>query len=74
MLDDQVLAELRSLADQAQAVVPNLVGVSIACSLRGSPSRWCETGEIAVLDEEQWHRFALATAAHAIRSTLTLPV
>jgi GAF domain-containing protein len=27
-----------------------------------------------VLDEEQWHDFALATAAAAIRSTLTLPV
>jgi GAF domain-containing protein len=27
-----------------------------------------------VLDEEQWHDFALATAAASIRSTLTLPV
>jgi GAF domain-containing protein len=98
------LAELGCLADLAQEVVPDLVGVSIARLDHGLTFTLVATAEeIAVLDaiqylaggpcvdaahlnlavefdnddaldEDRWRLFAQATAAHAVRTTLTLPV
>jgi GAF domain-containing protein len=98
------LAELGCLADFAQGVVPDLVGVSVARLDDGLTFTLVATAEeIAVLDavqylaggpcvdaahinlavefdnddaldEDRWRLFALATAAHAVRTTLTLPV
>jgi GAF domain-containing protein len=97
-------AHLCGLASQAEAIVPELVGVSIARPdhgltftlvattdliavldaiqyLAGGPCvHGAETSQVVAfdndnaLDEERWRLFAEATAAHAVRSTLTLPV
>ena len=102
--DFELLESFRSLADQAQAVVPDLVGVSIGRLTEGLTfTLVATTEEIAVLDgiqylaggpcvdaahmncsvefdnddpldEDRWLLFAQATAARAIRTTLTLPV
>lgn len=99
-----LVAELGQLADRAQQIVPDLVGVSIARLASGLTFTVVATaGEIAVLDgiqylaggpcvdaahtnqalefdnddaldEERWHLFAQATAAHTVRTTLTLPL
>ncbi|WP_246861785.1 ANTAR domain-containing protein [Nocardioides sp. SYSU D00065] len=99
-----LLDRLCGLADRAQAVVPDLVGVSIARQQEGLSFTLVATDrDIAVLDavqyvaggpcvdsaeaeevrefsnvdpldEERWQMFAQATAARAVRSTLTLPV
>lgn len=101
---DDLLDELRRLANRAKEVVPDLVGVSIARLdqgltftlvssaeeiaildgiqyIAGGP---CVEGALTaevrqfdnedVLDEARWQLFACATAARAVRSTLTLPV
>jgi GAF domain-containing protein len=100
----ELLADLVRLARRAQAIVPDLVGVSIATLDEGITFTLVATAEeIAVLDavqyaaggpcvegahaadplelsadelldEERWRLFAEATAAHTVRSTLTLPV
>jgi GAF domain-containing protein len=102
--DLDLLAHLKSLADRAEEIVPDLVGVSVARLDRGLVFTLAATdAEITLLDaiqyvaggpcvegasngepnefqrdnaldEEQWRLFAEATAAHTIRSTLTLPV
>lgn len=99
-----LVAELRLLADCAQEVVPDLVGVSIARLDHGLTFTVVATAEeIAVLDgiqyfaggpcvnaahinqsvefdnhdaldEDRWRLFAQATAAHTVRTTLTLPL
>ena len=99
-----LLAGLVRLADRAQQVVPDLVGVSIARLDYGVTFTLVATAEqIAVLDaiqylaggpcvdaalinypvvfdnddaldEDRWRLFSQATAAHAVRTTLTLPV
>jgi GAF domain-containing protein len=99
-----LLTHLKGLADRAEEIVPDLVGVSIARLERGLVFTLAATdAEITVLDaiqyvaggpcvdgasgrepreferdnaldEERWRFFAEATAAHTIRSTLTLPV
>lgn len=99
-----LVAELGRLADRAQQIVPDLVGVSIARLASGLTFTVVATaGEIAVLDgiqylaggpcvdaahtnqalefdngdaldEERWRLFAQATAAHTVRTTLTLPL
>ena len=101
---EDLVADLTRLANQAQEVVPDLVGVSVARLqeeltftlvataeevavldavqyVAGGP---CVDGAHAedvleftvddVLDEDRWQLFAGATAAHTMRSTLTLPV
>ena len=102
--DVDLLGVLRSLADRAQEVVPDLVGVSVSRLTEGLTfTLVATTEEIAVLDaiqylaggpcvdaahinysvefdnddaldEDRWQLFAQATAARAIRTTLTLPV
>jgi GAF domain-containing protein len=102
--DGALLARLRGLANQAQDIVPDLVGVSIARLDEDVTFTLVATSkEIAVLDaiqyaadgpcvdgalntqvrefrdddilsEERWQLFAQATAAHTVRSTLTLPI
>jgi GAF domain-containing protein len=99
-----LLEHLTDLANRAQEIVPDLLGVSIARMDRGLTFTLVATAaEIAVLDavqyiaggpcvdaahamevrefnqddvldEETWRLFAEATAARAVRSTLTLPV
>jgi GAF domain-containing protein len=98
-----LLVNLNRLASQAQEIVPDLVGVSIARLNHGITfTLVSSTTEVAVLDavqylaggpcvegahtdqvmefnhdvldEAQWRLFAEATAARAVRSTLTLPV
>jgi GAF domain-containing protein len=99
-----LLAHLRLLSERAQAIVPDLVGVSVARLDHGLTFTLVATDdEVAVLDavqyvaggpcvegardveikqferddaldEERWRLFAEATAAHTVRSTLTLPV
>jgi GAF domain-containing protein len=101
---DDLLAHLQQLANRAQALVPDLVGVSVARFDRGLTFTLVATAEeVAVLDaiqyaaggpcvdaghegqvrefhnddvlsETQWQMFAAATAARAVRSTLTLPL
>ncbi|MFZ2013295.1 MAG: GAF domain-containing protein [Nocardioides sp.] len=98
------MAELCLLADRAQDIVPDLVGVSLARLAYGLTFTVVATApEIAVLDgiqylaggpcvnaahtnqpvrfdnddpldEERWRFFAQATAAHTVRTTLTLPL
>ncbi len=98
-----LLADLTRLASDAQDIVPDLVGVSIApfndgliftlvataadvavldavqyvaggpC-VEGAHTEQVIQFEQNVLDEEGWRLFAEATAARAVRSTLTLPV
>jgi GAF domain-containing protein len=102
--DVDLLSDLTRLAERATAIVPDLVGISIARLDRGLIFTLAATdAEIAVLDgiqyvaggpcvegasarevsefqrddaldEERWRLFAESTAAHTIRSTLTLPV
>jgi hypothetical protein len=101
--DGSLLADLIRSASRGQAVVPDLVGVSIAGFDHGLTFTLVATEEeVAVLDafqylaggpcveaahtnqvmafvpdvfeEERWRFFAEATAACAVRSTLTLPV
>jgi GAF domain-containing protein len=101
--DGSLLADLIRSASRGQAVVPDLVGVSIAGFDHGLTFTLVATAEeVAVLDafqylaggpcveaahtnqvmafepdvfeEERWRFFAEATAACAVRSTLTLPV
>lgn len=102
--ENELLAQLVRLADEAQRLVPDLVGVSVARLdqgvtftlvassrevavldavqyLAGGPCVAGAREEAArefhpddVLDEGRWQAFAEATAAHAVRSTLTLPV
>jgi GAF domain-containing protein len=99
-----LVAELGLLADLAQEIVPDLVGVSIARLDHGLTFTVVATdAEIAVLDgiqylaggpcvdsahinqpvgfdnddaldEDRWSLFAQATAAHTVRTTLTLPL
>jgi GAF domain-containing protein len=101
---DDLLARLRQLANRAQDLLPDLVGVSVACFNHGLTFTLVATDdEVAVLDaiqyaaggpcvdaahdkqvrefnnddvlsETRWQMFAEATAARAIRSTLTLPL
>jgi len=101
--EDSLLSDLIRLANQAQEVVPELVGVSVAplengltftlvataphiavldaiqyaaggpCVEAAQADR-VEEFDHDVLDEERWRLFAEATAARAVRSTLTLPV
>ena len=100
---DILLSDLVGLANQAQRLVPDLVGVSIAPLENGLTFTLVATSagvavldaiqyaaggpcvdaarlervmgfEHDVLDEERWRLFAEATAARAVRSTLTLPV
>ena len=96
--------DLVQLATRAQAVVPELIGVSIAALRDGLTfTLMASDAEIAALDaiqyaaggpcvdgaqedqvqefeqadamdEERWQFFAEATAAHAVQSTLTLPI
>jgi GAF domain-containing protein len=102
--DFDILQHLIELANRAQQIVPDLLGVSIARRDGGLTFTLVATpGEIAVLDavqyiaggpcvdaahsrevrefnqddvldEDKWRLFAEATAARAVRSTLTLPV
>jgi GAF domain-containing protein len=99
-----LVVELGFLADRAQEIVPDLVGVSIARLDHGLTFTVVATDtEIAVLDgiqylaggpcvdaahinqpvgfdnddaldEDRWRLFAQATAAHTVRTTLTLPL
>jgi GAF domain-containing protein len=101
---DDLLGRLQRLANRAQDVVPDLVGVSVARYDHGLTFTLVATDdEVAVLDaiqyaaggpcvdaahdghirefhnkdtldETQWQMFAEATAARAVRSTVTLPV
>jgi GAF domain-containing protein len=101
--DGTLLASLCERATQAQQIVPDLVGVSVArldhgltltlvatapevavldavqyvgggpCVEAGHQDQVTED-DIDVMDEERWRLFAEATAARAVRSTLTLPV
>jgi GAF domain-containing protein len=101
--DESLLEDLIRLAERAEEVIPDLVGVSLASMENGLTftvvaTAWkiavldaiqyaaggpCVDGahseqvmefDPAVLDEERWRLFAEATAARAVRSTLTLPV
>jgi len=102
--EGDLLAHLTRLAEDAQEIVPDLVGVSVAGLTHGLTFTLVATAiEIAVLDavqyvatgpcvegahsnevrefprddvldEEEWRLFAEATAAHGVRSTLTLPL
>lgn len=105
--ETDLLAELTHLADRAEEVVPDLVGVSIArldqgltFTLVASASQialldaiqyaaggpcvegahtdqvieFDNGGDDDALDEDRWRLFAQATAAHHVRSTLTLPL
>ena len=102
--DGRLLAQLTALADRAEEIVPDLVGVSIARQHEGlaftlvasastvavldavqyvatgpcvDAARSLEVREFTdgdAVDEQTWHLFSLATAAHGVRSTLTLPV
>lgn len=101
--DGGLLDDLTRLASQAQEIVPDLVGVSIAGFDHGLTfTLVASAAEVAVLDavqylaggpcvegahtdqvmeyepdvlgEDRWRLFAEATAARAVRSTLTLPV
>lgn len=99
-----LVAELGLLANCAQEVVPDLVGVSIARLdheltftvvataeeiavldgiqyLAGGPcvdaahiNQPVEFDNDDALDEDRWRLFAQATAAHTVRTTLTLPL
>lgn len=99
-----LVAHLTRLANRAKAIVPDLVGVSLARLDEGLTFTMVATAsEIAVLDaiqyvaggpcvegamvgetrefvgddpldEARWQLFAQATAAQAVRSTLTLPI
>jgi GAF domain-containing protein len=97
-----LLADLTRLASQAEEIIPDLVGVSIAPLANGITFTLVATAlSIAVLDavqylaggpcveaaqndrvmefdhvldESRWQLFAQATAAHVVRSTLTLPL
>lgn len=101
---DPVVGELCVLAEMAQEVVPDLVGVSLARLAYGLTFTVVASAqEIAVLDgiqylaggpcvaaahinrpvgfdnedpldEDRWRLFAQATAAHTVRTTLTLPM
>lgn len=99
-----LVLDLTRLANQAQAIVPDLVGVSIArleeqltftlvatpeevavldavqyavggpCVAAAEADQALEFDVADALDEDQWQLFAETTAAHTVRSTLTLPV
>lgn len=101
---NDLLDELKDLANRAKEVVPDLVGVSIARLDQGLTFTLLASaeevaifdgiqyvaggpcvdsamaGEVRqfdnrdVLDEARWQLFACATAARAVRTSLTLPV
>jgi GAF domain-containing protein len=102
--DRDLRAHLVRLANQAQGIVPDLVGVSLAtldedvtftlvasaeqiavldavqyaaggpCVDGAHAAETLQPSQDELFDEERWRLFAEATAAHTVRSTLTLPI
>lgn len=87
--NEDLLEQLTARAAEAEALVPDCVGVSLASLQEGITftvvaSGWEVDGvedryvfeheQDDPLDEASWQRFARATAAHAVASTLTLPI